>query len=46
MNDINNLNPCELGDSNLASPRVNKLFNIVGVLFIATFLGYITMHCM
>lgn len=47
MNDIDNLNPCALGDDEMTctSVRTNKFFNILGIMFFVTFLGYVAMHC-
>jgi len=48
MNDIDKINPCALSDNDIAysTPWLNNLFNIVGILFFVTFLGYVTVHCL
>jgi hypothetical protein len=47
MNDIDTINPCALSDNDIAhiSPRLNTAFNILGVMFFVSFLGYVALHC-
>ena len=47
MNDIDTINPCALDDNEIASVgvRTNKVFNVLGVMFFVTFLGYVALHC-
>lgn len=46
MND-NNINSCASDDKDFASvgSRVNAAFNVLGVMFFVTFLGYVALHC-
>ena len=48
MNDIDTINPCALDDNEIASvgPRFNAAFNVLGVMFFVTFLGYVALHCL
>ena len=47
MNDIDSINPCALSDSDFAgvSPRIKTAFNIVGIMFFITIIGYLAFHC-
>lgn len=48
MNDIDAINPCALSDNEISpiNPRLNNAFNILGIMFIASFLAYVAMHCL
>ena len=47
MNDIDTINPCALGDNEIShiNPRLNNAFNILGIMFLVSFLAYVAMHC-
>ena len=47
MNDINNLNSCTCDDRDCSvmGSRANAVFNVLGVMFFVTFLGYVALHC-
>lgn len=47
MNDIKTANPCALNDNDFAcaSPCLNWVSNIVGMIFLVSFLAYLAMHC-
>ncbi len=48
MNDIDTINPCALRDNEIphVNPRVNSAFNILGIMFLVSFLAYVAMHCL
>ncbi|MBR5117708.1 MAG: hypothetical protein IK100_03555 [Muribaculaceae bacterium] len=47
MKKTDNINSCVLGNSEFVNVRrlVNTTFNVFGIMFFVTFLGYIAMHC-
>ena len=47
MKEIDNINPYALGNSEFAriGKFVNTAFNVCGIMFFVTFLGYIALHC-
>ncbi len=48
MNDIDTINPCALHDNEIphVNPRLNSAFNILGIMFLVSFLAYVAMHCL
>ena len=48
MNEIDNTKPCALNDSDLSNRKsvLNTTMNVIGVMFITSFLGYLAMHLM
>ena len=49
MTDIKTPNPCALGDNDFApcaSPNLNWASNLVGIIFLASFLTYLALHCL
>lgn len=48
MNDIETINPCEFSDGEIVtiSPRLNTAFNVLGIMFIVSFLVYVALHCL
>lgn len=47
MKEMENINSCALGNNKFAKVlhRVNTAFNLFGIMFFVTFLGYIALHC-
>lgn len=47
MKKNDDINSCALGDREFARVRsfVNMAFNMFGIMFFVTFLGYIAIHC-
>ena len=48
MKNMENINSCALSNNKVARVlnRVNTAFNLFGVMFFVTFLGYIALHCL
>ena len=48
MKETDKFYTCALGDSEFARVRrlVNTVFNVFGIMFFVTFLGYIAIHCL
>ena len=48
MNDIDAINPCALSDNEIVTvgPALNKLFNLTGIAFLISCLGYLMLHCL
>lgn len=48
MNNIDNINPCALSDNEMLNvgPRLNTVFNILGVMFFVVILIYLALHCL
>lgn len=48
MNDIDTINPCALDDNEFSqiNPRLNSAFNILGIMFLVSFLAYVAMRCL
>ena len=46
MNDIDTINPLSLNEreNSCHSNSINNLMNVMGILFIASFLGYLALH--
>ena len=46
MNDIDTINPFALSDDENICPSnsLNTIMNVMGILFIASFLGYLALH--
>ena len=47
MKTIDKTSSCALANNEFASVRhlVNSFFNVFGIMFFVTFLGYIALHC-
>jgi Na+/phosphate symporter len=48
MKSIDNINTCTCGSNKSARvlQRANTVFNVFGIMFFVTFLGYVALHCL
>lgn len=44
MNDVEKINSCSLVNKEIVSKCLNTFFNVLGIMFFVSFMGYVALH--